>query len=88
MFKTIHKSVEKVSVQYLEQLRRHNYVTPTSYLELLSIFRTIMLQKKIDLKVQITRLKSGLDKLQEANKSVAEMKIILKGNILLIRWGK
>jgi len=85
MFKTIHKSVEKVSVQYLEQLRRHNYVTPTSYLELLSIFRTIMLQKKIDLKVQITRLKSGLDKLQEANKSVAEMKIILKGKILLIR---
>ncbi len=33
MFKNIHKSVEKISIRYLQELRRHNYVTPTSYLE-------------------------------------------------------
>lgn len=79
MFKTIHKSVEKISENFLSQLRRHNYVTPTSYLELLTTFKNIMIAKKQEAKTQVSRLKSGLDKLQEANKSVAEMKIILKG---------
>lgn len=46
LFKTIHKSVEKESVNFLDELRRHNYVTPTSYLELLTVFRTILLEKK------------------------------------------
>ena len=39
MFKYMHKSVERVSVEYRNELRRVNYVTPTSYLELLSIYR-------------------------------------------------
>jgi dynein heavy chain len=33
MFKVIHQSVEKISIKYLDELRRYNYVTPTSYLE-------------------------------------------------------
>ena len=31
-FKTVHKSVEKISTEYLGALRRYNYVTPMSYL--------------------------------------------------------
>ena len=38
MFQFIHKSVEKYTIDYREKLGRHNYVTPTSYLELLKIF--------------------------------------------------
>lgn len=53
MFKTIHKSVEKVSITFLEELRRHNYVTPTSYLELLNIYRQILGEKRKELKQQI-----------------------------------
>jgi dynein heavy chain len=45
-FKNIHKSVEKISVSFLAELRRHNYVTPTSYLELLTMFRAILIEKK------------------------------------------
>lgn len=78
MFKIIHKSVEKSSVKYFESLRRYNYVTPTSYLELLSTFRKVLSFKKKEVQKSISRLKSGLDKLEEANKSVAEMRIILK----------
>ena len=37
-FKTIHKSVEKASIKYKNELKRINYVTPTSYLELLKMF--------------------------------------------------
>ncbi len=38
LFKIIHKSVEKISERYLLELRRHIYVTPTSYLEVMIIF--------------------------------------------------
>lgn len=53
-------------------------MTPTSYLELLSTFRKVLSWKKREVQKSIQRLKSGLDKLEEANKSVAEMRIILK----------
>jgi dynein heavy chain len=66
-FKTIHKSVEKLSVKYQQELRRINYVTPTSYLELLTMFKTIMKFKRVELKTSITRLKNGLDRLIDAN---------------------
>jgi dynein heavy chain len=35
MFKNVHQSVAKASLRYLAMLGRNNYVTPTSYLELL-----------------------------------------------------
>ena len=34
----IHQSVERRSKRFFDELRRHNYVTPTSYLELLGTF--------------------------------------------------
>lgn len=46
MFKNVHKSVEKISAKFLLELRRYNYVTPTSYLELLSMFRIILMEKR------------------------------------------
>ncbi|KAL4464296.1 hypothetical protein ABPG72_011341 [Tetrahymena utriculariae] len=76
-FKTIHKSVEKISVKYQLELRRINYVTPTSYLELLTMFKTIMKTKRVELKDSITRLKNGLDRLIDANIQVNEMQIQL-----------
>lgn len=78
MFKTIHKNVESTSVQFRNQLRRYNYVTPTSYLELLTLFRNILTEKRVDLRQQLERLKSGLDKLNSANNAVEEMREILK----------
>lgn len=39
MFKYMHKSVERTSVDYRNELRRINYVTPTSYLELLNLYQ-------------------------------------------------
>lgn len=78
IFKTVHKSVEIISVDYLNKLRRHNYVTPMSYLELLNMFRLVMKEKQTELNKSINRLKIGLDKLVSANKEVAEMQIKLK----------
>ena len=77
MFKNIHKSVERYSIRFTNELKRYNYVTPTSSLELLSLYKTILQQKRIELSKQVERLRGGLDKLNGANTAVEEMKITL-----------
>lgn len=47
-----------------------NYVTPTSFLELLTMYRSILTEKKEELNSSIIRLKGGLDKLIAANTAV------------------
>ena len=34
-----HQDMKKLTIKYREEARRHNYVTPTSYLELIGTFR-------------------------------------------------
>lgn len=57
---------------------RHNYVTPTSYLELLSIFKIVLGEKNRETNRLIARLSNGLDKLRSANEAVASMKKVLE----------
>ena len=70
MFKKIHKSVETISVKYVQELRRYNYVTPTSYLELLNMFKSILRKKKTEFTNMVNRLAGGLAKLKAANEAV------------------
>ena len=70
----IHQSVEHKSKKYLDELRRHNYVTPTSYLELLGTFLKVLGEKKDELGTVKTRLSVGLDKLNNTTKEVEKMK--------------
>lgn len=67
VFKTVHKSVEHISLDYRASLSRYNYVTPTSYLELLKVFKVLLKEKTTELIFSINRLKTGLDKLIQAN---------------------
>jgi len=71
----MHKSVEKISIQYKNELRRINYVTPTSYLELLTMFKQVMKEKYQELLNSIDRLKKGLDRLIGANIEVERMQV-------------
>ena len=74
----IHQSVEKLSKKYLEELRRHNYVTPTSYLELLTTFLKVLGEKKDELGTVQSRLSVGLDKLKTTAGEVEVMQTELK----------
>ena len=58
----IHQSVAVASKQFLVELSRHNYVTPTSYLELLGTFGKLIQLKKNEVSTQRNRTKTGLDK--------------------------
>jgi len=73
----IHQGVEKASLQYADELRRYNYVTPTSYLELLSTFRKVLGEKKDELETGKRRLTVGLDKLESTEKAVEVMQVEL-----------
>ena len=59
---SIHQSVAETSKQFLAELSRHNYVTPTSYLELLGTFSRLLKLKKSEISNARQRTKTGLDK--------------------------
>eukprot|EP00435_Cladocopium_sp_Y103_P005978 s2207_g1.t3 len=46
LFQVMHMSVERASRQFLEKNKRHVYITPTSYLELLSSFISVLAMKR------------------------------------------
>lgn len=78
MFKVIHLSVEQASKTYYEALRRHNYVTPTSYLELINSFKKLMSEKVNEISMNRDRLQIGLNKLSETKAMVSVMQEELK----------
>jgi dynein heavy chain len=46
MCKEFHQTTRKLSDKFLDTLQRHNYVTPTSYLELISTYKTLLAKKR------------------------------------------
>ena len=64
MCQEIHSSVATNSIKYKQELSRHNYVTPTSYLELLGIFQNLIDLKKNEVQQSKNRTKTGLDKVR------------------------
>ena len=73
-FKYIHKRVETESKVFSEQMRRFVYLTPTSYLELLSLYQKIYNEKLKEFNRSINRFENGLKVLENANIEVAKMR--------------
>uniref|UniRef100_A0A674AXZ6 Dynein axonemal heavy chain 12 n=1 Tax=Salmo trutta TaxID=8032 RepID=A0A674AXZ6_SALTR len=67
-------SEDVVVPRFLSELGRHNYVTPTSYLELIAAFRQLLTQKRDMVMKAKKRYTNGLDKLAFAESQVSEMK--------------
>lgn len=78
MFMIMHKSVEAMSVRYRNEVNRHNYVTPKSYLELLSLFRKVIEMKNDENVKSIKRLENGIQMLKDADIEVARLNSILQ----------
>jgi len=64
--------------RYLDEMRRINYVTPTSYLELLSAYKKTYKDKKKEVEEAKRRLEKGLTALAEAGLEVAKLQQKLK----------
>merc|ERR1719446_629271 len=61
----------------MNEMRRHCYVTPTSYLEQLGLFQTILKEEKTKLVKAIARLGGGVKKIDDAESLVDVLKVEL-----------
>ncbi|XRB21521.1 dynein axonemal heavy chain [Pseudoscourfieldia marina] len=69
----IHRSVLDMSVTFYNELRRKYYVTPKSYLDLISLYQQQLAMKREEYGVARDRLLNGLQKLAETNDVVDTM---------------
>ncbi|CAM9445138.1 unnamed protein product [Ectocarpus fasciculatus] len=65
--------VRSLSAEFLSKLKRINYVTPTSYLELIVAFKTNLDLKRVETQQSRKRYEVGLDKLAFAAEQVNKM---------------
>lgn len=68
-----HSSVQKLSARFLNEQRRHYYVTPTSYLELLNSYKALLAERQHDVMTVKKRYEVGLEKLAVTEESVSGM---------------
>ncbi|KAF7463315.1 Hypothetical predicted protein [Marmota monax] len=73
----VHLSVSQTADRYYTELRRRYYTTPTSYLELINLYLTMLTEKKKQLISARDRVKNGLTKLLQTNILVDNMKLEL-----------
>jgi dynein heavy chain len=71
-------SVAQASDKMLEQLKRHNYVTPTNYLELVKGYRVLLAEKTKEVSDSKNKLVNGLSKLTESQEQVKVMSVQLE----------
>ena len=74
---TIHTSVEDTSDRFFAELRRKVYTTPKSYLDLINLYLNTLDVKRNEYNINKNRLATGLKKLNDTNKSIAELRIKL-----------
>jgi dynein heavy chain len=71
MCQHFHQSVRGLSDKFYDVLRRRNYTTPTSYLELILTFKTLLTKKQNEILVMKKRYTTGLEKLEFAASQVS-----------------
>ena len=74
MCKHFHSSISTISVKFLRDLGRRVWTTPTSYLELISAFKSLLTIKSGEVALIKKRYENGLVKLAETENSVEGMK--------------
>uniref|UniRef100_A0A3B4DBH6 Dynein axonemal heavy chain 7 n=1 Tax=Pygocentrus nattereri TaxID=42514 RepID=A0A3B4DBH6_PYGNA len=78
MCQSFHTSTINLSARFLNELQRYNYVTPTSYLELISTFKVLLERKRTEVMKLKQRYEVGLEKLESASAQVATMQVELE----------
>uniref|UniRef100_A0A2S2QIW0 Dynein heavy chain 3, axonemal n=1 Tax=Sipha flava TaxID=143950 RepID=A0A2S2QIW0_9HEMI len=71
--KEFHTTARDASIRFYKTLKRYNYVTPTSYLELIKIFKNLHKKKVDDITTLRNRYETGLKKLDFAAGQVSVM---------------
>ena len=73
----VHLMVTDVADIYFQRMRRQVYFTPKSYLSYLQSYKKLYTDKYKELDMQESNFKVGVQKINEASETIAEMKKIL-----------
>ena len=76
--KEVHRTSSAAAIQYREEARRWNYVTPTSYLQLISTYRQLLDDQRNKIGEQRRRLKNGYDKIIKTESLVGTLEVEVK----------
>ena len=74
---SIHRSVESEALKFMTELGRMVYTTPTSYLELLKLYLSLLKEQQAKVNTNLARYVGGLHKLEEAGVQVAALNVKL-----------
>jgi len=74
----VHQLVTEVCAIYYQQMRRHVYVTPKSYLSFIAMYQELYVKKFKGIDIEEQNINNGLEKLAEATRGIDELKINLK----------
>lgn len=66
----VHKSLVFYSLQFLQKLRRKNFVTPKHYLDYIATYLKLMDEKNSFIAAQCNRLAEGIAKIDEAAEQI------------------
>lgn len=77
MCKEVHSQASVQADVFEQQLKRKVYNTPKSYLDLIKLYQESLASKRSEFTGNQLRLSSGLTKLEQANKQVAQLTIDL-----------
>jgi dynein heavy chain len=77
MCNKLHRTVEIETRNFYNELKRYNYTTPTSYLELIKLYIDILKKQREKISSNEKRYRVGLDKLKETEEIVAKLEITL-----------
>ncbi|KAH0950776.1 hypothetical protein HN011_006322 [Eciton burchellii] len=77
MCQYFHTSTQDLTKEFLKQLGRYNYVTPTSYLELINTFKYLLNLRRQEVLHGKHRYEGGLGRLDSTHKQVGKMQEIL-----------
>ena len=78
MVQTFHTSTNAGSKKFFEEQKRHYYVTPTSYLELITTFKTLLAQKRDEIMGLKNRYENGFNCLIKTEQDVGKMQVELE----------
>ena len=77
----VHLSVGSACTQFREVQRRHNYVTPSSFLELTVCFKSLLESQSGKLASDIKRLSIGLERLRSTTMDMHNLQVDLRAKI-------
>ncbi len=71
----VHQSMEAMTARFTLEMRRHVYVTPKLYLDLIVSYLSLLSSKRHELSMLRQRCVAGVTKLEDSNAIVARLKV-------------